>query len=674
MMAHLSWYLNRLRCMSLPEVAYRVCTALAISWQARFQSRPRPAPAPARRTFGRQWFDGHVQDQAALLLAADAAAQGKLRVLGLGLVDCGMPPAWRRDPKTGITAPLDFGLSMDLADRQRVGDIKYLWEPSRHHDLVPLAQAWQAARDPRHLDGAARLLDSWLDQNPHPRGPHWSSALECGIRLINWSLAWHLLEAGDAQGELARRHPELAQRWLDAVYWHLGFVRRHLSAHSSANNHLIGELAGLYVGLSTWPCWREMDGWCANVQHWLAREALRQNAPDGVNREQASAYQLFVLEFLLIAGLCARAQGTDFDAAYWRRLEAMCLFVAALTDAGGHLPQIGDADDGLACGIFDGSQAPAQCLLALGALLFDRSEFARAAGRLDAKAAFCFGAGAARRFATLRDSGRALALPQWFADGGYAMLGSAPVTDEEVRIVFDAGPLGYLGIAVHGHADALSLLLSVAGVPLLVDPGTYTYHGSATWREHFRSTRAHNTLELDARSQSQSGGRFMWVRHANARLLRMSSNGAVQIAVGEHDGYSQGASRLTHRRSVRFDAQRGEIEVTDELLGNGMHDVTLRWHVAPGVKVVRESHGMELHGRRSTLRLATPEGMHCALVAASEPSPQAWVSSRYEHKLASVVIECTLDAARLPCTFVTRMSSLALVGAPIVPEPQQSRV
>ena len=53
----------------------------------------------------------------------------------------------------------------------------------------------------------------------------------------------------------------------------------------------------------------------------LEVECHRQNAPDGGNREQAFGYQTFVLDFLLLAGLAARARGEDFSPVYWRRLE-----------------------------------------------------------------------------------------------------------------------------------------------------------------------------------------------------------------------------------------------------------------------------------------------------------------------------------------------------------------
>ena len=82
----------------------------------------------------------------------------------------------------------------------------------------------------------------------------------------------------------------------------------------------------------------------------------------------------------------------------------------------------------------------------------------------------------------------------------------------------DAGPLGFLSIAAHGHADCLSLLLSVSGKELLVDPGTYCYHTEREWRDYFRSTAAHNTVRVDGVDQSQIAGAFLWAEKAEASV------------------------------------------------------------------------------------------------------------------------------------------------------------
>ena len=78
------------------------------------------------------------------------------------------------------------------------------------------------------------------------------------------------------------------------------------------------------------------------------------------------------------------------------------------------------------------------------------------------------------------------------------------------RCRFDHGPHGFLSTAAHAHADALSVEVREGGQEILTDPGTYCYHGESDWRDYFRSTIAHNTLEVGGRDQAVHAGPFLW--------------------------------------------------------------------------------------------------------------------------------------------------------------------
>ena len=125
---------------------------------------------------------------------------GRLDIFSLPDVDYGTPPDWNRDPRTGVRAPLEFGKTLNYRDEAKVGDIKYLWEPNRHLQLVWLCQAFHLSGDAKYLDAFRAQLDSWFEQCPYLRGPNWTSSLELGIRLINWSICWQLV--GERQSPL----------------------------------------------------------------------------------------------------------------------------------------------------------------------------------------------------------------------------------------------------------------------------------------------------------------------------------------------------------------------------------------------------------------------------------------------------------------------------------------
>jgi hypothetical protein len=327
------------------------------------------------------------------------------------------------------------------------------------------------------------------------------------------------------------------RRWLDSIYLHCHFIAGHFSKYSSANNHLFGEYMGLFIGALTWPCWNESARWLETAQAGLEQEALRQNGPDGVNREQAIWYQHEVADMMLLCGLAGKANGVAFPAAWWSRLETMLEFIAALMDVGGRVPMIGDSDDAVMVRF---SREPIQCLsfvAATGRCCSERARISRKAGAFDDKSRWLLGRWGREfvRLAALSLSGGLT--KRAFPEGGYYILGDRFDTPDEVRIVADAGPLGYLSIAAHGHADALAFTLSAGGREILIDPGTYAYHTQKKWRDYFRGTSAHNTVRVDGLDQSMIGGNFMWLKHARAWCEQWESDAGRDFFAGAHDGY-----------------------------------------------------------------------------------------------------------------------------------------
>ncbi|HSN19649.1 MAG TPA: heparinase II/III family protein, partial [Usitatibacter sp.] len=309
--------------MTPAEVGHRVVKAAAMRIE-RWGLAAVDVPAPDLSRRAVPWIGaGAGFDASAYAAAADRIAAGRLDVFALEDADLGTPPRWNRDPKTGIEAPLAFGKQLDYRDPRIVGDIKYLWEPNRHLQLVTLAQAWALTRDERYARAFREQLESWFEQCPFRMGANWSSSLEAGLRLVNWALAWQLLGGVDAPIFAGAGGEAFRARWLDSVYRHAEFICGHLSLHSSANNHLVGELAGVFTAAIAWPHWERSRRWLGRARALLEREALRQNAPDGVNREQAVSYQQFGLDLLLLAYLAARANGIVLSKEYRGRMEAM---------------------------------------------------------------------------------------------------------------------------------------------------------------------------------------------------------------------------------------------------------------------------------------------------------------------------------------------------------------
>jgi len=611
------WRLNRLRCMTPAEVSHRLLRALSMQAERAGLLGSEVVPPPDLEPTPHAWVRApEGVDAARYLAAAERIAAGRLDVFALRDVDPGSPPRWNRDPKTGVEAPLGFGKLLNYRNPRLVGDVKYLRVIREH-------------------------LESWFAACPCRMGPNWSSALEAAIRLINWSVTWQLLGGvrsrlfEDAEGARFR------QRWLESIYQHAQFVRGSFSLHSSANNHLIGEAAGLFIAALTWPHWPGVHAWRVAARAILEREALLQNAPDGVNREQAVSYQQFVLDFLLLSLLAGKGNGQSFSVAYESRIEAMLEYLGSIMDAGGNVPMFGDSDDGLVVRLAQGADfSPYRSLLATGAVLFQRDDFRLKAGALDDKTRWLLGSQADARFQEKSAAQTWLPPRQAFPAGGYYILGCDFESDREIRLIADAGPVGYRSIAAHGHADALAFTLSVGGLEFLIDPGTYAYHTQGPWRRYFRGTSAHNTLRVDGRDQSQSGGNFMWLRKARAGCSLWSSTGERDLFEGWQDGYTQLADPVMHKRRIALGKAARRVVIEDTLQMAGEHDIELFFHCSERCRIdsLPDGYAVRQEAGMLVIRLPHLEGGSSCVHHGSGVPISGWVSRRFDDKQPSPTI------------------------------------
>jgi len=529
-------------------------------------------PRPSFAELARWQADGRTR----CLTEAEDLLNHRFSFFALDREPLGPEIDWNRDYSTAKAVSLESAHRLNYRDPDEVGDVKYVWELGRMQHLVRLAQAWRHTADERFPREAVRQIMDFIRQCPYMRGVQWTSPMEAGLRLISWTWVVHLL--ADWEG-LEERFLGLLVR---SIHQHLCFINRSYSLFSSAHNHLIAEASGVYFAASYWRPLQRANGWRQRAKAHLLRECLRQNYSDGVNKEQAFAYQFFVWDLLLIAALMGRATGDEFPAAYWHRLECMAEFLAWVSDCGQNTPGVGDADDGVAIDLGGDRWRPIISLMKTVAAVWRRDDFKAWAGdSLDEKTAWLLGAAGYERYAA--PGGGAASVSQRgnrsFLEGGYVVLRHGSMTDHEVLLVFDAGPLGWPSTAGHGHADALSILLHLSGQPVFIDPGTFSYQNTPR-RRYFRATAQHNTLCFGQRDQAQYLNRFMWGKRPKVVLLRADIENTPQVLEGEvlwWDG-------AKHRRKIEFLPQSSNVQIEDTW--EGPEPPMIRFCLAPDVSAV----------------------------------------------------------------------------------------
>ncbi|MFF7559305.1 alginate lyase family protein [Streptomyces pseudovenezuelae] len=614
------WYLRRLSRMGPQEIAGRVGDTVR---RRRWRSAPPDCPNVTGARFTAVLPAGTIAavpaDAAKRLVAeADRLMDGHAEFFGVVRDDLANPDWWR-DPKTGRRAPSGYAFDVPYRSEDAVGDIKQIWEPSRHQYLTQLAAAYAVTGNERYAERVAEHLRSWWEANPPLRGVHWISGIELGIRLLSWVWVRRLLDGWAGAADLFEGNPVARNQ----IWHHQRWLAAFPSRGSSANNHVIAEDAGQLAAACAFDWFPESARWRAGALRSLERQLRANTYLSGLNRELATEYHGLVLELGLAAVAEADAAGVQVPATVRLVLLRMTDALAAVVDNRLRPPRQGDADDGHGL-IVDGAGTDRWAsLLATGDAVFGRLDWWPEVTGTDVRTPLLAALVKRSDLSVTRPESR----PAHFADAGMTILRGP----EEIWCRCDGGPHGFLSIAAHAHADALSVEVRHDGVDVLADPGTYCYHGQPEWRQYFRSTLGHNTLQLDGADQSVSGGPFLWTRHARTRVLTADPSGEPARWSAEHDGYEGSV----HRRKVELVAEAQELRLVDEVSGP-RRTVRLAFHLGPAITADLAGHRARLtwtrDGEDRSAVLDLPEGLSWQAHRGESEPPLGWYSSGFGRK------------------------------------------
>jgi hypothetical protein len=525
---------------------------------------------------------------------------------------------WHYDFINKIRAPECFSFDIDHRNENVVGNIKIIWEKNRHHHLTILAMAFFLTREEKYAQEVAYQIVDWIQNNPYLYGVNWTHPLENAIRSISWIYCERLLRSSEGY---ERVFGESSVFW-KSYYEHQKFIYSTYSRGSSANNHLIGEMAGLYLSSLVWPIFKESEKWKNFSKKKLEHEFMRQTFNSGINRELTFSYQIFVLEFVLLCVFEGKRKNEEFSTGFIERVSKSLRATYLLQDKYGTIPNYGDGDEGRAIQLGPIGNNRVDWLLEIGkglinpnlpvrmtdnfeALLFDLPEVHSTKSR-------------PRKYVNTD-----------FSDAGIFLIRKSHSQFEEIRLLFDAGPLGMGSMAAHGHADALHFTLSIDGEPFFIDPGTYCYHTELDFREYFRGTRAHNTLVVNGMDQAKQEGPFLWSKKYNCVVHKWIPEENTIMA--SHDGYKK--LGIKHFRTVKFN---DILSIEDNINGKGTFDLDFRFHISPNASVCLQKNRLEISTRSATVIMSNELNIIPELITKSPDG--GWYSPQFNVKVPTITL------------------------------------
>ena len=526
-------------------------------------------------------------DEEEVIAAADDICEHIFDLLGSGKTHLGRKISWNSDFKSGKSWPTHIIFSgKEINAPGGHSDIKVPWELSRFQHLVTLGRAYMLSGDEKYTREFVEQVNSWIENNSWGRGPNWACTMDVAIRVANWAMAYHFFEGSELFDDIS------CTRMLKSMWEHGWFIVRNLERGAVNGNHLVSDLAGLFVvgvffqGSRTGRKWRDL------ALNSLFDEMRAQVLEDGVDYEKSISYHRLVLELFTYSFRLAEINGMKIPSDIRRRWERMFEFTAAYTRPDGTAPQIGDTDDGMfyklstpKCSLdeYYSSFLDHRYLLSIGAMIFDRADFAHASGKLSEEVFWTFDGDSYDHFDELLKSIAQEPESRAFEAAGFYVIRSG-----SQHAVIDAGDNGMLGLGAHAHNDTLSFELFAVGNPFIIDPGTYLYTADPLWRNRFRSTAYHNTVMVDGQEIHPMPPRWLFglPDAGHVKVLRWDVDGDELVLEAEHDAYCRLKEPVTHRRKISFNKANSLWRIDDSFQGSGEHKFESRLHFAHGIDLI----------------------------------------------------------------------------------------
>jgi uncharacterized heparinase superfamily protein len=499
-----------------------------------------------------------------------------------------------------------------------------LWRYNLHYFDYALDLALLAKRrkDEKVAALLGRLFSDWINANPISEGVGWHS-YPVARRIVNWIQAVSL-----ASSEAVFRNGEAEAAWRKSLYQQARYMGNRLE-FDCLGNHLLADakalvFAGIFFGDRAAAQWLD-------IGERLLWSGLREQVlEDGGHYERSPMYHAIVLQDFLEVVLLFQLNGREVPPWARERLLSMGDFLSGISHPDGEIALFGDSAFAIA-------HSPTDILAAAEMLLDSPGRWPGAK-----PGAYSSLLTPQAQKITARRSPSTKKCDSWPATGYVALRGSDPGD----QMLIDAKPMGPDHVPAHGHCSLFSYELSVAGERLVVDSGVDEYE-SGRWRQFWRSTRAHNTVAVDGREQSE-----IWASFRVGRRCRVLDTACIQqdssaLFVGAHDGFTQQATPILHRRFIAT-LPGGVWLVLDEVTGAGQHMIESFVHLHPeAICDVRETYA-EIAMRSLRVRFhpyasASQGPMKMTCVRGREEPIQGWYAPEFGKREANSVLSFSRD-------------------------------
>ncbi len=551
--------------------------------------------------------DFYPEERKTILAHAQQYMEHRFMMLGSEEKRLGERLPWHTDFTVDFTWNPDIlYFKIPRIHREKGADIKVPWELSRFQWLMPLAHASRFTGEVKYIDEGKRLILDWIEKNPVAVGVNWTCTMDVGIRAANWITFLSLLPEHSL-------HDDFMETMTLSLLEHGLFIANNLEYwRSYTNNHYLFDLAGLFfIGL-LFRGTKVPQQWLEFSIRELLSEMKKQVYDDGVSFECSTAYHRMVLELYCVFGTLCKKNEITLPEWFWDRLKRMFEFVAAALKPDKTMPIAGDNDSGRFLYFLPGrSDNEHAYLLSLAAILFKDGTF-KSSKKPDFESLWFFGDKALETYSQLprQYSPESRAFP----DAGFYI-----IRHDDNYMFISCGINGQNGVGGHNHNDKLGFELCLGRETIFIDPGQYTYTPDEAWRNRFRSTTAHNTLQVDGMEQNPilPGDIFRLPDRSKATCSGWNITAEGTTFEGSHEGFTINGSSFTHTRRIEHVPGTSTFTIKDSIRNPGVRSFTIKGHfiLAPGIRDIH------IDNDSKTITMHTPGGQSILVEITSRYTP-----------------------------------------------------
>lgn len=340
-----------------------------------------------------------------------------------------------------------------------------LWNFNLHYFEYgfSLIYAYRNTNNINFLEKLKKCIISWITLNPQKDGGIGWEAYTISLRLSNWLSFYYWLE------DEIKIDVEFCNIFLNSIWEQYSFLSCHLEKHLLCNHYLENLKALIMCSI-----FFNDDDILKRAMAKFKQQCHEQILSDGMHFELSPMYHKIILEDLIRVSAILRDQKKR-DLEIESYIKPMLDVAYSLEEGLERLPLFND------CGTNVSKSLKGLCL-------------------------------AAKNIFKLEPQFKSI-----FPNAGYYIF-----KNENLKMIVDAGPTGPRYNSGHVHCDCMSFELFKDGKPLIANCGTYAYQCSE--RNFFRSTLAHNTVQVYGIEQSNCWGTFRLAKRSLAKVINLTDN------------------------------------------------------------------------------------------------------------------------------------------------------